>query len=207
MDLPQNTLAVSAEFLIILRRWFQYVAGANLPQWAWNPTPSASKILIELAYNIQLETIQQTPAIAIQRGSFGTRRSTFGDKAKHEWPGYSKENLYSTEVYGTMNFNVYSLEGGEAEAIANIVFEIFVTQQQLLEREFKFKWLGEPSVGPLGVIEEDRSVFIVPVTLSPVVYDMAWRNTTNEPLLKRLRLTSENINQALKETVYTEYFP
>lgn len=214
MDLPQNTLASSAIFLTILRRFFKYSIGEQLPQWCWDEDPLTTKLVIELSQNYKLEEVQKRPAIYIQRGTFTTRRLVFGDMAKPEHQtrtkeptNYDKVDLYSKEVQGTISINAYALEGGEAEAIANLIFECFVTQEQLLEREFKYKWLGDVSIGPIGVLEEDRTIYNVQITISPVIYDFVWSNKVQGPLLKRLGMQSQDIDQIIKTAVYNEFFP
>jgi hypothetical protein len=207
MNLPQNTLALSATLLEITRRFFQHAISASFPDWAWNPDPLKTKMAIELAFNIRTEEVQTRPAIGIQRGTFSTQRTTFGDRGQIEYPGTSNKDIYSKQVLGTINLNVYSLEGGEAEGIANLLFEMLVAQEQLLEQEFKFKWLGDVSVGPVGLLEEDRTVHVVPVSLSPVVYDFAWMNTPQGPLLKKLGLDGTVGDAAIKTAVYNEFYP
>ena len=206
-DLPQNTLAATATFLTILRRFFGTSAAGIVSQWAYNKDPLQTKIFIEMAHNLVLEQVEKRPAIVVQRGTFSTRRLTFGDRKESEWPNYSEASVYSKEIQGTMGLNVYSLEGGEAEAIANLVFELLITTEQLLEKEFKFKWLGDVSLGTLGVAEEARSIYVVPISVGPIVYDMAWANTPTDPRLKRVTFLGEGVFDQLRETVYSEYFP
>jgi hypothetical protein len=206
-NLSQNTLAVTATFLVILRRYFSIRLTGLTSQWVYHEDPLQTRIFIEAAHNLVLEQVEKRPAIAVLRGGFSTRRATFGDKKVHEWPGLSTADIYSKEIQGTMGINVYSQKSGEAEAIANLVFELFITTEQLLEKEFKFKWLGDISIGTLGVSEEANAIFVVPLTISPVIYDMAWANTMQAPELKRLGFLGEGVLSQLKETVYKEYFP
>jgi hypothetical protein len=205
-NLPQNTLAAQATFLVILRRFFGEAISRQLPKWAYHEDPLQTKLIIEMGYNVNLEQLGKKPAISVQRGTFTTQRSSFGDKAA---PTMSVEGeaLYSKQIFGTISFNVYSTQGGEAEAIANLIFELFVTQEQLLEREFKFKWLGEVSVGSPSIVEEHKSMYVVPVSVSPVVYDMAWMNKPIDPVFKRVGTTGKSLLEQLKDTVYREFFP
>ena len=205
-NLPQNTLAAQASFLVILRRFFGEAISRQLPKWAYHEDPLQTKVIIEMGYNVNLEQLGKKPAISVQRGTFTTQRTAFGDKALPTL-AVDGEALYSKQIFGTMNFNVYSTQGGEAEAIANLIFELFITQEQILEREFKFKWLGEVSVGSPNIVEEHKSMYVVPVSISPVVYDMAWMNKPIDPIFKRIGASGQGLLEQLKETVYREFFP
>ena len=206
-NLPQNTLASSATFLVILRRYFEFCVSGMSSHWRYSEDPESTGILIELGYNTVIEEVGKKPAIAVTRGNFGTRRTSIGDRAKVEWPGHSESSVYNKEIYGTMNINVYSSTGGEAESIANLVFELFITTEQILEKEFKFKWLGDINVGPVQITEESKSVFVVPLSLSPLVYDMSWVVKPTTPILKRMGIYGKDVIDQLKETVYNEFFP
>lgn len=154
--------------------------------------PARSKILIDPVYRWNRTSTQKRPAILVKRGGQQSTRvgitmnRTFG-LGESDYPEAGSK--HSVFLHGTHSILCIATDGGIVEILGSEVSRHFIQFAPVIKKEFKFKEFEFAQIGEVGVLEEDKENYVVPIVIK-YAYDNNWKLAKQEPRLKSFELKS-----------------
>jgi hypothetical protein len=156
------------------------------------PDPERTKILIDPIYRWNRTLTQKRPGIIVKRGAQQPQRvgigmnRTFGLGAEDLPEAGSKYSLF---YQGSHSMLCVATDGGVAEILSTEVARHLTQFAPVIRKEFRFKEFELVQLGEIGVLEEEKENYVVPVVIK-YSYENNWRLTKQEPRLKSVVLKS-----------------
>jgi hypothetical protein len=188
-----SPLALVALFTEIVRERFR---PSNELAWVWyeNETPALAeantetaprKILIEPAFNENLEVRNFRPAIYIDKGETAAGKVALGNFVGQQL----HTGLRAFYAMGTtpLDIEVVSDARGESATLADIVWFYFVAGRDLIRATFGIHDLTPPILGKTVPFEGDRGQWSTHITFE-VQFELRWTTLPVGPLLQDIVL-------------------
>lgn len=183
-----SPLAIVALFTEIVRERFRSDSGLS---WIWtdNPTPEATeentgdeprKILIEPAFNQQLEVRNFRPAIYIDKGETVAGKVAIGNFVGQQL----KTGLRGFYALATtpMDIEVVSESKGESSILGDIVWFYLLGGREQIRSTFGIHELTPPTLGRTIPFDGDKNQWSTHITFE-IQYDLRWTTLPVGPLL------------------------
>lgn len=181
-----SPLAIQGIFLEIIRERFRTDAGID---WAWDPDPTKTGILIEAGYNEETESRNQAPAIYVIRLQSVPARWAIGDRAGMHNP--TDLEAFNALMTVSLSIECVSNDAGESAILGDIVQFMLICSQDVIEREFGFHSVGMPILGQTSVYDRDNRRWATINTME-VQFQIRWNQTPIRPLVNQVRLRLNN---------------
>lgn len=185
---PASPLAVVALFTEVVRQRFR---PENELAWVWtpNPTPSSGesntpdaprKILIEPAFNTQVQVRNFRPAIFIDRGDVSAHPVTVNNVV-HTRLTDMKEWYYTI---ATMPIEIEAVSGskGESATLADLVWFYLLAGRRAISSTFGLHEISNPTLGGTVPFESDQKAWSTRVSLVAQIH-LRWSVTPIAPLM------------------------
>ncbi len=183
-----SPLAIQGAFLEILRERFREGNGLDI---IWQENWTLTDILIESAYNEEVEARNKVPALYVYRMQTIPSKQVLGDRAGVNLPDHM-------EGHGAINtcammIECISNDEGESAILADIVQFTLLAGRDVIMREFGFYDISMPSLGQTTPFQRDQTKWSTPVEFQ-VQFWIRWRQVPIRPLLQQIaqRITQEN---------------
>jgi len=194
-EFPQNPLRIAAGsplaiqgvFLEILRSRFKEKAGLS---WVWREDWTTTDILIESAFNVNIETRDQTPAIYVHRLSTVPSKQVLGDRASVSLPDHREAHKALNTV--AMMIECTSNDEAESAILADLIQFTILASRDVIIREFGFYDLSHPSLGQTTPYQRDQAKWTTPVEFMAQFW-IQWEQVPIAPLLQQI---SQRITQS-----------
>ncbi len=184
-----SPLAIVALFTEIVRERFRPDNGLS---WVWseNPTPQKTeentedaprKILIEPAFNENLEVRNYRPAIYIDKGETAAGKVAIGNFVGQQL----KSGLRGFYALGTtpIDIEVVSDLKGESAILGDITWFYILAGREQIRATFGLHELTPPILGKTVPFEGDKGQWSTHITFE-VQFDLRWTTLPISPLLK-----------------------
>lgn len=183
-----SPLAIVALFTEVIRERFRPDNGLAWV-WAENPTPGADeentedaprKILIEPAFNENLEVRNYRPAIYIDKGETAAGKVALGNFVGQQL----RTGLRGFYALGTspMDIEVVSGSKGESAILADIVWFYILAGREQIRSTFGLHEMTPPVLGRTMPFEGDKGQWSTHITFE-IQYDLRWTTLPISPLL------------------------
>lgn len=194
-EFPQNPLRIAAGsplaiqgvFLEILRSRFKDKSGLS---WVWREDWTTTDILIESAFNVNIETRNQTPAIYVHRLSTVPSKQVLGDRASVSLPDHRESHKALNTV--AMMLECVSNDEAESAILADLIQFTVLATRDVIIREFGFYDLSHPSLGQTTPYQQDQTKWTTPVEFMAQFW-IQWEQVPIAPLLQQI---SQRITQS-----------
>ena len=177
----KTPLVLSGIILQILKNWFK----ANSEQFKYDENPHDSKVVIEHSYLWAPENCQNRPGLYVKRGAYapkGLARAGMDDLKKI---GIDAERQYTVLPACSLAIFCVSKIPGEANKLAWEAAEVLIGMAPIIKRDFNFIAFDLESIGEVGIIEEFKEFFTIPLTIS-TKFAEAWQVQQIAPKLKKV---------------------
>jgi hypothetical protein len=179
-NLRKTTIVLTGIILEILK---SYMAQDDHWKYVWVPATDKrkvmdkvnSKIVIEPAYLFSPDVCNNRPGVYVKRGNlvFGPRVGMDDIYSVNPVTGGVKYAINANIEWG---INCISKSPGEAEMLAMEVSEVLICFAPIIRRDFKFDRFGVSAIGAVGLSEEYKEFFLVPIQIQGS-YNEVWQIT------------------------------
>jgi hypothetical protein len=167
------------------------------PTRTWDPDVATTKILIVDKYTFNLEEVAKRPAIVSNRGPQRWMK-TSGFRQMQTRDMVSDRRSYTDLINGSVTFSVFA-RGGEAEDLAQLVFEWFTQFQDAIRDRGAFRApldrvglfrVSSVSIGEEALVKSDSApdLSVVPVMVQAMA-QQRWLLIPRAVKLKGIRFT------------------
>lgn len=185
----KTSLALVAFFIDLLRNHFSFNT-----DYKYDKDISKSRLSIESSFATKSEGIGKRPAIYVKRGSVQYAKFVLGNRAAYVKDGTTQ---YAIQQQGYITFLCLSSNPEEAELLSTEVAEFLQGFCLVIANEMDFLTLNVEAIGDLGILEEQKEIFAVPVniTYASVKSWGVWQESV------KLKKIISNLHEALNGTV------
>lgn len=178
-------------FIDILRQLFAadvLKQQTELQKLVWSGG-DGSGILIDAAANWQPTSGGQRPALLVKRGDYKTERITIGDALQSTGLTPEGNQRYAVMWVGSHTIFALSTNSLMAETLAHEASRHLMRFQAVIRENLKLSRLMLTDVATLGVVEEARQTFVVPINML-VAFTEHWVVEQQAPPLRAVLLSS-----------------
>lgn len=206
-----SPLALVALFTEIIRERFR---PDNDLAWAWadNPTPAADeqntedaprKILIEPAFNENLEVRNYRPAIYVDKGDTAAGKVALGNFVGQKL----QSGLKGFYALGTspMDIEVVSGSKGESAILADIVWFYILAGREQIRATFGLHEMTPPILGKTMPFDGDKGQWSTHITFE-IQYDLRWTTLPISPLLNDILLRFRDSGETNPDTYLLQQY-
>jgi len=183
-----SPLAIQGVFLEILRERFNEQSGLHL---TWRDDWTTTDILIETAYNEEVEARNKVPALYVYRLQTVPSMQVIANRVGVRLNDHLEGNVALNTV--AMMIECVSNDEGESALLGDLIQFTLLCSRDPISDAFGFYDLSMPTLGQTTPLQRDQTKWVTPVEFSVQFY-VRWQHVPIAPLLQQIaqRITSQS---------------
>ncbi len=185
-----SPLAVLGLLLEALRERF---AEGNGLEVVWRDDPALTDILIEIGYNVEVESRNYGRALYLNRLSSSPRAIAVGDRA-----GVRLRDHYEgfiAEMTSQLTIDCVSNDKGDSMLLGDVTQHFLLAVRQIMESQYGIHDFGMPELGQTSPFEHDQEKWSTSVSFT-LSYFVRWATVKIRPLLQQIAVTTQDAQEA-----------
>jgi hypothetical protein len=151
--------------------------------YAWREDPSATDLLIEAGYNVNVEGRDFVRALYINRLQTTPTQMAVGDRVGVRLPDHYEG--FVVMMQSQMTIDCVSARAGESMLLGDIVQHFITASKRIYEAMYGFHSVSLPMLGQTAPFSHDQDKFSTTVSFT-VDYHARWSTVKIRPLLSEI---------------------